>query len=214
MKLKKTFAISCLCIVFLYMALSGLAVTDNDSVLKLKTLHDDAIDSKGYQSEEESMAHFDKTFLENQSRASEIYSRLNESFGKVEERKTSDYPDYYGGSFTNSDGKLVIYVKGNIEDYKKVLIERAGTNDIIFKPCQFSYKNLTEIMDTLNAYKLNNADSPICANFNSYAILDAENRIVVELDEYNEEQIAAFKKQVIDSPAIEFRKATGKIVFL
>ncbi len=98
--------------------------------------------------------------------------------------------------------------------WRRVLIESAGTDDIIFKPCQFSFKNLTEIMDTINAYKLNNADSPICANFNSWAILDAENRIVVDLDEYNDEQIAAFKKQVIDSPAIEFKKATGKIVFL
>ncbi|MDD3024713.1 MAG: hypothetical protein PHE26_12535, partial [Syntrophomonadaceae bacterium] len=149
-----------------------------------------------------------------QSKASEVYSRLNESFGKIEERKVSDYPDYYGGSFTNVDGKLVIYVKGNVEDYKKELLKKAGTDDLIFEPCNFSFKELTEIMDTINAYKLNNADSPICANFNSYAILDAENRIVVDLDEYNEEQIAAFKKRVINSPAIEFRKATGKIVFL
>ncbi len=212
MNLKRVF--TCLFIVFLYMAVSGHPVADNDSVLKLKTLQGATIDSKGCQSEEENMARFDKTFLENQSRSSEIYSRINESFGKIEERKTSDYPDYYGGSFTNSDGKLVIYVKGNVEDYKKVLIETAGTDDIIFKPCQFSYKNLTEIMDTINAYKFNHADSPICANFNSYAILDDENRIVIDLDEYNDEQIAAFKKQVIDSPAIEFRKATGKIVFL
>lgn len=214
MNLKNTFTILCLCIVFSYIALSGHAVADNDSLFKLNTLQGAAIDRKGYQSEEECMANFDKTFLENQSRSSEIYSKLNESFGKIEERKISDYPDYYGGSFTNSDGKLVIYVKGNVEDYKKALIDRAGTDDIIFKPCQFSFSNLTEIMDTINAYKLNHADSPVCANFNSYSILDAKNRIVVDLDQCNDEQIAAFKKQVIDSPAIEFRKATGKIVFL
>ena len=206
--------ISCLCIALLFATLSAHSVADNDSVLKLKTVPDAAIDSKSCLTEEERMARFDRTFLENQSKASEVYSRLNESFGKIEERKVSDYPDYYGGSFTNVDGKLVIYVKGNVEDHKKEFLEKAETDDLIFEPCNFSFKELTEIMDTINVYKLNNADSAICANFNSYAILDAENRIVVELDEYNKEQIAAFKKRVINSPAIEFRKATGKISFL
>ena len=94
------------------MTISGYSVADNDPVLKLKTIPYSAIDGKVYQTEEESMARFDKTFLKNQNKASEVYSRLNESFGKIEERKVSDYPDYYGGSFTNVDGRLVIYVKG------------------------------------------------------------------------------------------------------
>ena len=169
------------------------------------------VSETGFSSEEiKSMERFDKAFLEKQSKASESYLKLNESFGKVEERKADDYPEYYGGSFINYDGKLVIYVKGDIADHKNDFVKKVGNDDIIFEPCKFSFKELTQTMDTINAYKLKNADSPICANINSYAFMDGENRIVVQLDEYNDEQIAAFKKQIVDSPAIEFKQAIGK----
>jgi hypothetical protein len=36
--------------------------------------------------------------------------------------------------------------------------------------------------------------------------MDRENRIIVQLEDYGDEQIAAFKEQIIDSPAIEFKK--------
>lgn len=167
--------------------------------------------SIGFKTEEESLAQFDKTFLNEQGKASDAYSKLNESFGKVEERKADDYPDYYGGSFTNKNGKLVVYVKGDVDKYKKDFINRAGIDDIVFETCEYSFKDLTKIIDNINAYKLKNKDSLIAKNFNCYALMDAENRMVVELDECNDEQIAAFKKQVVDSPAIEFKQASNKL---
>lgn len=197
MNIKRILTTTCLCIALLFTSIGFAAAID-----------------MGYQTEEESMAHYDEVFLKNQEKACESYLKLNKSFGDVVNRKASDYPDYYGGAFINDDGNLVIYVKGDVDKYKEDFKKRAGTDEIYFKNCTYSYKELTEIMDTLNAYKLENQDDSIYANFNNYAIVDAENRIVVELDNYDDEQIKAFKKQIIDSPAIEFKKASGKIEFL
>ena len=198
MNLKKILSISFLCIALLLTIIPGSSFAENNF--------------NGFNTEEESLAQFDKTFLNEQGKASEAYSKLNESFGKVEERKSDDYPDYYGGAYTNKDGQLVIYVKGDINKYKNDFMNRAGIDDIIFKTCEYSFKELTRIMDDMNAYKLENKDNSTAKNFNSYALMDAENRVVVELDEYNDEQITTFRKQVIDSPAVEFKQANNKLI--
>ena len=44
-------------------------------------------------------------------KAREAGIRLLESFGMTKTRSlsTSDYPDYYGGSYINGNGKLVVF---------------------------------------------------------------------------------------------------------
>ncbi len=166
---------------------------------------------QGYNSSElKSMERFDKTFLKNQNKSSELYSKLNDSFGKVEVRKESDYPDYYGGAYINNDGNLVVNLVDNSNGNNQDIEKRIGTDAFIPKSCKYSYKMLTRIMDSLNTYKHQNLKNPICNNFNSYSLLDDQNIIVVYLDNYNQEQIDAFKQQVLDSPAIEFKKAESK----
>ena len=200
MNCKKILTVTLLCIVtLLFASISGLVI---------------ASDSKGYETEYESMSQYDRIFLENQEMAHEAYSKLNQSFGEVGNLKASDYPNYYGGAFTNDDGKLVIYVKGEIADHEEDFKKRAGTNEIDFKTCEYSFKELTEIMDAINDYKLNKRDNLICDNFNNYALMDRENRIIVQLEDYGDEQIAAFKEQIIDSPAIEFKKSSAENKFL
>jgi hypothetical protein len=156
------------------------------------------------------MEQFDKVFLMNQSRASEVYQKLISSFGTIGMLKASDYPDYYGGAYINDEGKLVINVTSDITSKSQDFIKRTGTDEFILRPCKYSFKMLTEIMDTINNYKLKNEGSPICSNVNSYALLDAQNCIIVYLDEYNQEQINIFNKEIPDSPAIEFKKAIVK----
>ena len=200
MKSKRIFAFL-LCAVMLFASTSvGFASNFSDTTLAA---------TNGSVLELKSMERFDKTFLENQSRASKAYEKLIQSFGSVGILKASDYPENYGGSHINNVGKLVIYITGDITSNRQDFVQRTGTDEIILEPSKYSYKMLNEIMDTLNTYKLEKADSPISANFNSYALLDAQNSIVVYLDEYNQEQIEAFKKQVLDSPAIEFEKTIG-----
>lgn len=166
----------------------------------------------GYNSVElKSMEQFDKAFLINQGKASEYYQKLIHSFNAAGILKATDFPEYYGGAYINDEGKLIINVTSNTASISQDFNKRIETDEFILKPCKYSYSKLTSIMDTLNTYKLKEAASPIWANFNSYALLDDQNSIVVYLNEYNQEQIDMFKKQVLDSSAIEFRKAVGEI---
>lgn len=155
---------------------------------------------------------FKMPFLENQSNSGELYEKLNMSFGPIEKRKSSDYLDNYGGAYINDDGKLVIYITEEVNTNKAMFIERIGTKDVLFEPCKFSFRTLTEIIDDLNEFKMKKAHEPICSNFNVFLLDDVKNRIIVELDEHNEEQITAFRNHVLDSPAIEFVKSKGKVV--
>lgn len=189
---------------------SGLAAT-NGSVFETQDQTVVLDNERGYSRKElKSMERFNSDFLKNQSEASEVYKKLTQSFGTAGMVQAIDYPEYYGGSYIDNDGKLVINSTDNSNSNNQNFKQRTGTDKFILKPCKYSYKMLNKIVDTLNTYKLEKADSPISVNFNSYALLDEQNNIVVYLDEYNQEQIEAFKKQVIDSPAIEFRKAVGK----
>ena len=221
MKTKRIFFALLLCIVMIVSSMSvsfasnssdtGLVPT-NGSILETQDQTVALNNEIGYSSEElKSMERFDKAFLKNQSKASEAYQKLIKSFGTVGIPDASDFPEYYGGAYINDEGKLVINVTSNTTSISQDFNKRTGTDEFILKPSKYSFKMLTKIMDTLNTYKLKKADSPISANFNSYALLDAQNSIVVYLDEYNQEQIEAFKKQVLDSSAIEFKKATGKV---
>lgn len=125
----------------------------------------------------------------------------------------ADYPDYYGGSYIDNDGNLVVYVKADNETIKQrtnLLSSLANSNDIKYKQADYSYNILNSIMNKLNEYKLNNNNNNIANNFNSYYISDIENAVIVNLEDINEEKINEFKKNVVESPAIIFKKASGE----
>lgn len=116
------------------------------------------------------------------------------------------YPDYYGGSYINDNGQLVVYVT-NATERPEVLRDNV---DIVYEPCTYSYNELLDVMEDLNNYKFSNSDT-ITNNFNEFGLYDSENRIIVKLDNLSEESIQEFKERVSDSDAIEFRQGNGPI---
>lgn len=150
-----------------------------------------------------------------QWQAIQSYNRINEAFGASADKDNSaaiaSYPDYYGGAFINDQHKLVVYVTGDPAASAQKITSIAGSNDVIIKPGKYSYKALTAIMEDLNKIKLSNARRPSTANFSTWALMDAENRIVVELEDFSDQKIEEFKRTVMNSPAIEFRKSAGRI---
>lgn len=132
------------------------------------------------------------------------------------------YPDYYAGSYTDEDGNFVVYktkeettsAKMEKITYENVMdeIEEVLDNDnFILKEAEFSYNELNDIMDKLNAYKLSK-DNNIANNFNLYWLSDEDNCIYVELDDLNNETVEKFKEEVCDSNAIKFKESTGEFV--
>lgn len=144
-----------------------------------------------------------------QESAVAAYDELMNSFPQSRATGEKIYPDYYGGSYINENEQLVVYVT----DLNFVpLVASAENNDtVIYRVCEYSYNELNNVMDTINEYKFANSDSYIADNFNSYALLDAQNRIEVRLDEYSEEKIQEFKDNVLDSNMIVFVEANGPI---
>lgn len=147
----------------------------------------------------------------NQYEAIKMYETLINSY-KVKEKSlkssVSAYPDYFGGAFINGDGKLVVYSTKESDTTKTNLRSVLGetSNNIIIKPCKYTYQELSSIIDELNDYKLSNPDSEVAKNFNQYALKDSDNSIEVLLDDYSDDQIELFKKEVCDSEAILFDK--------
>jgi len=155
---------------------------------------------------------FDEVFLKNHDKSAKAYQNLLRSFSSELTLTASDYPDNYGGAYINRQGKLVIHVTKDVDTSKEGFEKSTQSSEIIIKTCKYSFKELTEIIDKLNSFKAKNPDTEIANNFNAYALLDAENRIVVELDVFSQEHIDKFKKEVSNASCIEFTQSSGELV--
>lgn len=140
-----------------------------------------------------------------QESACEAYDEMMNSFPQSRLTGEKIYPNYYGGSYINDSGQLVIYVT-DITNTPAVLSDN-DSSTVTYQQCDYSYNELNELMDILNSYKLQNPDDSIAQNFNHYALLDAENRIEVSLDDYSAVRIQEFKENVSASDAIIFVEA-------
>lgn len=85
----------------------------------------------GKTTEEESLAKYDSYFLAQNENSYLSYEKLIESF---EDKETSEtvYPDYYGGSYIDDNGKLVIYVTGT-DDVSQNIRQAIGMDDFLIK---------------------------------------------------------------------------------
>ena len=140
------------------------------------------------------------------------WNRLMDTLGCS--RNVSDsieYPDYYGGSYIDK-GELVVLSPIRFlgkDNYDAVL----GRGNYRLEGCDYSYKELVNVMSIIDKYKLENKESSVSNNFYSYEISEKDNRVIVYLQEYSDEAIASFKNEVINSPIIEFLRALGVPVY-
>lgn len=121
------------------------------------------------------------------------------------------YPEYYGGSYLNDDGKLVILLKNNDISIQRTLKSVSNNNNLIFESANYSYAELTQyILDILKYQesKLSTQNSvktyDIAEDIIDCTLDDKNNKIIVGIRNLNDNKIKLFKKNVIDSDAIEF----------
>lgn len=149
-----------------------------------------------------------------QSEAIEKYSLLIASFGTATNRfqeEVPDYPDYYGGAYVSPDGDLTILIKGDLNAGSSSALSVTGSGKVAFKSADYSYAELTGIMDELNDFAINRKNPAAQKNFNIFSLMDDQNRIVVQLNDLSDAMIAEFKAQVLNSPAIEFVQSKGQM---
>ncbi|MCL1990002.1 MAG: S1 family peptidase [Defluviitaleaceae bacterium] len=174
-------------------------------------------------------AHFSKK-LEAEEKGIQVYETLLQSYGlagyeietntyegeTVTECKlgigkavleADDYPDYYGGAFINDEGKLVIYVVGDlVEAQAKVAKVIENDEAYVLKQALYSYKELLELKETFDFLEKTDEQVEVFANVTAYGPLEKDNLLMVEMNVLDQAKISQFKAFVSDSDMIVFRQ--------
>lgn len=161
------------------------------------------------------------SMLENEEYAkNEIRMRqlnITGQYIKILKRMTLEnrLPDYYGGSYNNSDGVLTILVTGDTIENKQDLVKMLEGSEFIVQSCEYSYNALMQIVDSLNVviYKKENQIKLNNLNLDYWGILEDKNRIVIVIDNCNSQKMKLFKKQIMGSPSLIFRSSSDSITF-
>lgn len=135
------------------------------------------------------------------------YMQLSDGFGTAHDSRNlvEAYPDYYGGSYINDNGKLVICVPEDAVDTATATLSELDDEGYVIEPVTYSYNTLKDVMGQLNDYFLNE-NTEVSNNINRFGIYDNQNRIVVSLFNASPEKIEEFKEAVCDSPVIVFEE--------
>lgn len=148
-----------------------------------------------------------------QLQAIKNFEKINNYFSdnSINKGVSIDYPDYYGGAYVNASGILVVLIKGSDNRFKKNITDIIGNENVIFESCKNSFKELKNVMSSLNNYKMNPSNNQISKNFNAFALIDSENIVEVELEDMSDAKQKEFKKFVLNNnKSIRFKKSVGK----
>lgn len=148
---------------------------------------------------------YQEILMHNQ-RSSEYAKRI-ETFIRNNNMGNLIYPNYLGGLYIDDDEHLVIQVvsknipRSNTKEYKEYQTILSTDNSSIVEYVDYSYEELKQLHDLL----LNNYLGKI-ENMIGLYIDNTQNKVIVELEDYNEKTIHQFQKVAMDSPMILFTK--------
>ncbi len=160
----------------------------------------------------------DSAIMANEKKSIRLFNKLMDSFSPDWEEKemdTSIYPPYFGGAFVNEQGKFVIAATTDDETTRKVFAKKIGSNDFILQKVEFSYIDLLRIINKLEDFLADStvsSDHPVLANFAGAYPDVVDNRVRVTLQKATDEVVAAFKKDISDSPAIIFEEGNRPVL--
>lgn len=128
----------------------------------------------------------------------------NEKLSKLLEHYDKDMPDYYGGSFIDEKGNLVINIKGKFEDGKTKVVNIIGSDNIRFQTTKYSNKELIAIMDYLNDFAQRPENKKLITNLSGWGQMENYIEVCFKVMDGNSE--ADFRKYILDSEAIRFKE--------
>jgi len=119
------------------------------------------------------------------------------------------YPDFYGGSGFDYDGKLIIFI---VESQLEQAYNHEVIGDLLkagerYRLVEYSFVELFAVQDAINEIAFGQRDW--CMYSYNLAFVSAwvlTNRVVVSLVEYNEDMVAGFRRYVYDSPMLIFEQ--------
>ena len=112
------------------------------------------------------------------------------------------YPNYYGGSYIEPDGNLIIYIVGD-SIYGTNAIKSITTNPIVkFKCCEYSYQSLINVLDEIYE-AVKTAPKTVAKNVTAFGLNQKMNCVNVCLADISESRIDEFK-QIYNNPSVSF----------
>ena len=91
------------------------------------------------------------------------------------------YPDYYGGTYVNGNGKLVVLITKDTATTRSAneALAQLDKHNIIVQHCEHSYNQLKQIVDTITLHIEEKA--VWTSNIGMYGINDINNRVSIYL---------------------------------
>lgn len=120
----------------------------------------------------------------------------------VTRAESNAYPSYYGGMYLEKDN-LVVLTCENSEEVKEEIADRCKGTGFKIMDCDYSYSELSSLMDELTDVMKNTALSNELG-FISCSLLDKENRIEIQLADCSRQNIDKFKSVASNSPCLTF----------
>lgn len=115
------------------------------------------------------------------------------------------YPEYYGGSYVDENGKLVVLLTSSETATRSVGNLRGSLpeSNVIYKSCTYSYNALNTLVARITE-KAKSGVSFIYNNVGMFGVDDETNSVMVGLYDNSADVIAQFRSSVADSPALHF----------
>ena len=120
---------------------------------------------------------------------------------------TPVYPDYYGGTFLDDHGHLVILVT----DADTSFARARNMPNVRVNEVTYSFNEMMYVTNKILYFVRNNPYDPLVQNITSWGPDVVRNRVTVDLLEYSEHTIQLFESNILNSSLIEFNMSSGII---
>lgn len=171
-------------------------VSDNDEAV---TSHDITLDAY-------LLENYGSTFLENYHDSLDMIATF---YDELPSDITDEviYPEYFGGLYINDEGELVILkLEDEISNDQTSI---SNFEDAVIESVEFSYQELVETMDFLNAIANGSEQfDTLISLTNTWSLDVINNQVLVSLIDYNPEEVARFQQEILDSPVIVFEQTS------
>lgn len=141
-----------------------------------------------------------------------VYENLDGSFMTGISRSANDviYPDYYGGSYIDDNGGLVIMTTDSIKSVLLDLKSRTKSSNFEIRQCEYSFNELQDLNLKLGKI-FENRELANELKWISVGIDIKNNKVSVDLEDCSTQAVDLFKKKVLDSPMLKFNKLSPVI---
>ena len=154
----------------------------------------------------------DEVRLRNQSDANNYYAALLSSF--TNENGEIEYPDYYGGSYLDNKGNLVVQLCENNRENREKVLRSSGTRHISFVSVKNAYKDLYSAYEEFNELCRDSSDLHEAFTDSVYwfCIDENNNSVTLGLKSLDPESIALIRSLSTFPNVLRFEQGSPQIM--